>query len=137
MCRVFCLRNLRYKSVRVPAKKSRKRKRENFWSSDNAKKSRRNRNSKRQHTSIGPTDSNGPHPSNVHGGSPGSEGCTEQKSDSKSDADLIVEVIPTEVSFDKPRDAPPKHSAPKKTARFRDFLAQLRGKSSVIVKETH
>ncbi|KAK5859668.1 hypothetical protein PBY51_021205 [Eleginops maclovinus] len=55
-----------------------------------------------------------------------------------SDTNLTVELIPSRVSLEitEPSEHPSRQKAPTKASGFRDLLAQLRGNSSMIVRET-
>ncbi|XP_039999469.1 uncharacterized protein si:ch211-227n13.3 isoform X2 [Xiphias gladius] len=133
----FLQRNLR-RCVRVPVKKERKknerrkRPREDSQGSRVAKQQRLHSNSHRQHIGTSSTDDSGLHLTSGHGSSGGFESCSDQETNSQADTDVTVESIPST----KPREVPPRQKTPKKTSGFRDLLAQLRGNSSMIVRET-
>lgn len=133
----FCVRNLR-RHVRVPVKKERNRNRKKRIRDDSqgpriAKQLRVHL----QHISndvFSSTDNNGLHPTSGHSSSPGFEASSDQEINNPADANVeTVELISSTV---KPSAAPPKQKAQKKTGGFRDLLAQLRGNSSMIVRET-
>ncbi|XP_068427196.1 uncharacterized protein si:ch211-227n13.3 isoform X2 [Clinocottus analis] len=56
----------------------------------------------------------------------------------QADTNLTLKLIPSTVTVEttKPREVPPEKKAPKKPGGLRDLLAQLRGNSSMIVRET-
>lgn len=137
----LCVRNLRQR-VREPAKKERKKNRRKRTRDDSqaprvAKQQRLH--SHRQHASFSCSDNEGLHPTSGHISSPRFEVRSEQETDDSEDTHLIVELIPSSVTTEtaEPREAPPKWTAPKKTGGFRDLLAQLRGSSSMIVREKY
>ncbi len=85
------------------------------------------------------TDNNDLHPTSARSSSPGFEACIDREIDNPAGSGLeTVELIPSTVTLEttKPRAVPPKPKAQKKTGGFRDLLAQLRGNSSMIVRET-
>lgn len=139
MC--FCVRNLR-RQVRVPVKKERNRNRRKRTRDD----SQGPRVTKQlrvhlQHISndVFSRADNEFHPTSGPSSSPGFEACSDQEINNPADADIeTVELIPTTVTLEttKSRAVPPKPKAQKKTSGFRDLLAQLRGNSSMIVRET-
>ncbi|XP_070774951.1 uncharacterized protein [Enoplosus armatus] len=138
----FLQRNLR-RRFRVPVKKGRKKNRRKRTRDDSqgpraAKQQRLHSNSHIQHLSISCTDNNGLHPTGGHSSSPDFVCGSDQEMGNSADQDVTVELIPSSVTLEitKPRDATPKQKAPKKRGGFRDLLAQLRGNSSVIVRET-
>ncbi|XP_037642670.1 uncharacterized protein si:ch211-227n13.3 isoform X1 [Sebastes umbrosus] len=128
----FLQRNLR-RRVRVkPVKKNRrKRTRDGSQGPRIAKQQRLHSNNRRQHISVDLT-------SGHNSSSPGLEGCSGQEVSDKSDTNLAVELIPSTVAMEtiEPKEVPPVQKAPKRTGGFRDLLAQLRGNSSRIVRET-
>ncbi|XP_035525938.1 uncharacterized protein si:ch211-227n13.3 [Morone saxatilis] len=132
----FLQRNLR-RRVRVPLKRGRrknrrKRAREDSQGPRVAKQQRLHSNNRRQHSSIGL------HPTTGHSSSAGFEEWSDQDVDSPEETDQTIELIPSEVTLEttKPRDVPTKQKEQKKTCGFRDLLFQLRGNSSMIVRET-
>ncbi|XP_075954189.1 uncharacterized protein LOC142956466 isoform X1 [Anarhichas minor] len=131
----FLQRNLR-RRVRVPVKKKSRRKRTRDGSQGRrvAKQQRLLSNNRGQRVSSSPAS--GP------SGSAGFEGRSDQEVNDESDTNPTLELIPSTVTMEttKPREVPPEQKAPKKkkttTGGFRDLLAQLRGNSSMIVRET-
>lgn len=131
----FYVRNLRC-CVRATVKNDRKKKtrrkrtRDDSQGSRVAKQQRRHSNRHRQHTG----DDSGPLPTS----SPGMESCSNLEISNQADTDLTVNSISSTVALEttKPRELKPMPKATKKTSGFRDLLAQLRGNSSIIVRET-
>ncbi|XP_051256894.1 uncharacterized protein si:ch211-227n13.3 isoform X2 [Dicentrarchus labrax] len=135
----FLQRNLR-RRVRVPLKRGRRKNRRKRTQDDSqgprvAKQQRLHSNNRRQHSSIGCTDND---PTIGHSSSAGLEGWSDQEMDSPEETDLTIELIPSIVTMEttKPRNVPTKQKEQKKTCGFRDLLSQLRGNSSMIVRET-
>ncbi|KAM6919599.1 uncharacterized protein PEZ65_011691 isoform 2-T2 [Lycodopsis pacificus] len=127
----FLQRNLR-RCVKVPVKKERrKRTRGGSQGRRVAKQQRLLGNNHGQRVSSSPTS-----------GPSGSAGFEGQKVNDESDTNPTLELIPSTVTMEttKPREVPPEQKTPKKkkttTGGFRDLLAQLRGNSSMIVRET-
>lgn len=63
---------------------------------------------------------------------------SEVEMDDTEDTHLTIELIPSGVTMEKPSRSmriQPKDKAAKKKSEFRDLLAQMRGNSSVIIKE--
>ncbi|KAG8013922.1 hypothetical protein GBF38_016159 [Nibea albiflora] len=138
----FLQRNLR-KNINAPVKNQRKKNRRKRTRDDSqgprvAKQQRINSNNHCQHISMDCTHDDSLLTASVHSSSPDSKVYKEQKSDDSADTYLTVELIPTSVSLEttKPRRASPKQKTPKKARGFRDLLAQLRGNSSMIVRES-
>ncbi|XP_040910320.1 uncharacterized protein si:ch211-227n13.3 [Toxotes jaculatrix] len=137
----FLQRNLR-RCVRVPLKKEgkrnkrRKRARDDTQGSHLAKQKRLRSNSHSPFIGKSFTDDSGLYPNSSHDSSPGLEGCNDQHS--QADTHLTVALIPSTVTLKttEPRELPQKKKTPKTTNGFRDLLAQLRGNSSMIVRET-
>ncbi|XP_029308716.1 uncharacterized protein LOC115022051 isoform X1 [Cottoperca gobio] len=132
----FLERNLR-RHVTGPVKREmknrRKRTRDGSQGPRVAKQQRLHSNNRLQNISISSIDESGlPSPS-----CPSSSPGFEDQQDEEDDIHL-TELIPTTVSLEitKPRKLRPNQKAPQKTGGFRDLLAQLRGNSSMIVKET-
>ncbi|KAM4551730.1 uncharacterized protein PAE49_015398 isoform 2-T2 [Odontesthes bonariensis] len=131
----FLQRNLR-RCAREPAKKqrkknTRKRTRDGCQGSRVAKQQRLQSNSHRQHIDISPMDDS---PNSCFS----SWRRNRQDIHNRADADLTAEVIPSSVTREttKAKDIRAKRVVPKKACGFADLLAQLRGNSSVIVRET-
>ncbi|XP_044074946.1 uncharacterized protein si:ch211-227n13.3 isoform X2 [Siniperca chuatsi] len=139
----FLQRNLR-RHVRVPVKKERKKNRRKRARDDSqgppraAKQQRLHSNDHLQQIGISCADNNGLHPTGGHSSSPDFVASSDQEIDDPTGKDLTVELIPSAVTLEttKPEVVSPKQKAPKKRGGFRDLLAQLRGNSSMIVKET-
>lgn len=135
-------RNLR-RCVRVPAKKGssknrRKRTRDESRSPRIAKQQRLHKDNCHQDISIADTDNVVPHPSSCDGNSSGYDVSAEQETNDPEDTYMTLELIPTSVRLEitKPKAAPHKQTTQKRTGGFRNLLAQIRGNSSMIVKET-
>ncbi|XP_069020545.1 uncharacterized protein [Embiotoca jacksoni] len=131
----FLQRNLR-RRVGAPAKTERKKNRRKRTGGD----SRGSRVAKQQHLH---TDSH--HVSctdddtlSFHSGQHSFEAGGDQDGEDQADTDLKTELVPSSVTLEttKQREAPPRPRASRKTMGFRDLLAQLRGNSSVVVRET-
>ncbi|KAI3375264.1 hypothetical protein L3Q82_021762 [Scortum barcoo] len=138
----FLQRNLR-RRVRVPVKKERSR---------NLRKRMRDEPrgpciTKQLHVSLqrlssnvlNRVDKNGLRPTEGHSSSPDFEARGYCETDNRAEYNFeTVEVIPSSVTMKttKPNEVLPKKKAQKKTGGFRDLLAQLRGNSSMIVRET-
>ncbi|XP_062260411.1 uncharacterized protein si:ch211-227n13.3 [Platichthys flesus] len=139
--RTFLQRNLRC-CVRVPAMKGRKKKirrkraRGDSQGSRAAKQRRLHSNSPRQHLRRSCTRGSSPQPISSLSSSPAFERCDDRKGDNQADKQTTVEVIPCTVPLDtlKVKDPPPEKKTPNKSG-FRKLLSQLRGNSSMIVKE--
>ncbi|XP_022610600.1 uncharacterized protein LOC111228809 isoform X2 [Seriola dumerili] len=135
-------RNLR-RCIKVPVKKERKNKRRKRTSDDSqgsrvAKQQRLHSNSHHQRIDNSCTDGGRGQPTSSHGSSPGFESCSDQETNNQADTDQTVELIPCTVTLEtiKPRELLARQQKAKKTSGFRDLLAQLRGNSSMIVRET-
>ncbi|XP_071347898.1 uncharacterized protein [Trachinotus anak] len=138
----FLQRNLR-RCVKVPVKKERKNKRRKRTRGDSqgsrvAKQQRPHSNSRHQHIGNSCTDGNGRHPASGHSSPPGFESCANQETNSRANTDLTVKLIPCTVALESimPRELPARKQTAKKSSGFRHLLAQLRGNSSMIVRET-
>lgn len=139
----FCFRNLR-QNMKAPVKNQRKKNRRKRTRDDSqgprvAKQQRLNSSNRRQNISMDCTDDDDDLlPASVHSSSPGFEESKEHEADDSADTHLTFELIPTSVSLEttKPRRVSPRRKTPEKTRGFRDLLAQLRGNSSMIVRET-
>lgn len=57
--------------------------------------------------------------------------------DDPEDTHMTIELIPSGVTMEQPTKSKPKNKAAKTKSEFRDLLAQMRGNSSVIIKEKH
>ncbi|XP_034410868.1 uncharacterized protein si:ch211-227n13.3 isoform X2 [Cyclopterus lumpus] len=118
----FLQRNLRW-CVRVPVKKERKKNRRKWirGGSQGRQQQRLHSNNPGQRISVSLTSPSG---FEAHG--------------DQADRNLTLKLIPSTVAVEttKPIEVPPKKKAPKKTGGLRDLLAQLRGNSSMIVRET-
>lgn len=121
-------------------KSRRKRTRDDSQGPRVAKQPRLHSSNHRQHIKDRPslvkTGNGGLYPTSS---SPGCEGWSEQEMDDPTDTHLTVELISSRVTLEqptKPREVQPKQKAAKKTAGFKDLLAQMRGTSSMIVRET-
>ncbi|XP_067461229.1 uncharacterized protein si:ch211-227n13.3 isoform X2 [Thunnus thynnus] len=136
----FLQRNLR-RRVKVPAKKvkknRKKRARDDSQGSRIAKQKRLHSNNAGQYANVNGADYNSLHSVDGHSSSPGFEGCCNEESDNEADT-CLIELKPSSVTLvpNKPVDVSPKKKAAKRTAGFRDLLAQLRGNSSMIIRET-
>lgn len=135
-------RNLR-RCVRVSVKKGRsnnrrKRTRDESRSPRIAKQQRLHKDNGHQDISTADTDHVGPHPSSCDGNSSGFAASVEQETNDPEDTWMNIELIPTSVRLEitKPKAAPHKQTTQKGTGGFRKLLAQIRGNSSMIVKET-
>ncbi|TMS10058.1 hypothetical protein E3U43_002717 [Larimichthys crocea] len=139
----FLQRNLR-QNMKAPVKNQRKKNRRKRTRDDSqgprvAKQQRLNSSNRRQNISMDCTDDDDDLlPASVHSSSPGFEESKEHEADDSADTHLTFELIPTSVSLEttKPRRVSPRRKTPEKTRGFRDLLAQLRGNSSMIVRET-
>ncbi|XP_034559192.1 uncharacterized protein si:ch211-227n13.3 isoform X2 [Notolabrus celidotus] len=131
----FLQRNLR-QCARAPVKrvtkKNRKRKREDPWGSRATKQKRiRNNNQHQRVDADADADINGYHPTSALSSSPALEGGSDQEMDT-----VTVELIPCSLTLETITDVPADQNKARKKGGFRDLLAQLRGNSSMIVKET-
>ncbi|KAM6990661.1 uncharacterized protein LKV04_010075 [Tautogolabrus adspersus] len=129
-------RNLR-QCIRAPVKiamkkNKRKRKRDDSRGPRVAKQRRLHSNNRRRHVGTGGDDTSGHHTTSSVSSKPAPEGGSNQEMDA-----VTVELIPCSVRLEPIRDAPAAQKAVKKRGGFRDLLAQLRGNSSMIIKETH
>nr|XP_020505478.1 uncharacterized protein LOC109995915 isoform X1 [Labrus bergylta] len=132
----FLQRNLR-QCVRAPVKRvmkknRRKRKRDASRRPCVAKRQRLHSNNHRRHVGAGRDDIDGRHTTSSVSSTPAPEGSSDEELDTVTD-----EMIPCSVTLEPIRDAPAAQKAAKKRGGFRDLLAQLRGTSSMIVRETH
>lgn len=144
--RLFCFRNLRKGITRVAdirrrTKSRRKRSRKDSLGPRVAKQQRlsSSKNDPRggDHPSLEITDNSG-----LDLGSSSSsrfERMSGQELDDPDDTHMTIELVSSEVTLEKPTKSTkvqPRQKAAKKTAGFRDLLAQMRGNNSVIVRET-
>lgn len=134
----------------VPVKPGRKRNRRKRQRDDSlgprvAKQQRLHSNDLARHASnnipAGNTvvDNSSPYQSSSQSTSSGFDGWSEQEMEFPEDAHQAVELISSSVNVRgsiKPQEARVKPKAMKKTAGFRDLLAQMRANTSVIIKET-
>lgn len=146
-CWIICFRNLK-QLVRVPLKKGRKRNRRKRARDDSqgprvAKQQRLNSGHRPQHINNQPSvlnsDSSSLYATSSQSTSSRFEGWSEQERDGPEDAQT-TEAISSSVSLEeptKPQEVKVKPKALKTTAGFRDLLAQMRGNSSMIIRETH
>lgn len=111
----------------------RKRRRNDSQGPRDRKQQRRHSNNQTQHISISCLDDD------PNSSGPNTEDCINQETEDPMDTDLIVELIPTTVTKTtaKPAELPPKQKTPRKTRSFKDLLSQLRGNTSVIIREMH
>lgn len=134
---MYCFRNLR-QCVWVPVKSKRKTRGKRKRTRDHAleprltKQKRLHSSSPQQHNESKSTDS-------AHGSLCLSSASSSSpvSDDDKTDTH-VIEVIPTTVTMDT---SPPAKASPPRVVRkvrggFRDLLAQLRGNSSMVVRET-
>lgn len=125
----------------MPAKKvkknRKKRARDDSQGSRIAKQKRLHSNNAGQYANVNGADYNSLHSVDGHSSSPGFEGCCNEESDNEADT-CLIELKPSSVTLvpNKPVAVSPKKKAAKRTAGFRDLLAQLRGNSSMIIRET-
>lgn len=143
--RLFCFRNLRkgitgVQAIRRRTKSRRKRSRNDSLGPRVAKQQRlsSSKNDPRggDHPSREMTDNSG---LDLGSSSSRFEITSEQESDDPDDTHMTIELVSSEVTLEKPTKptkVQPRQKAAKKTAGFRDLLAQMRGNSSVIVRET-
>lgn len=130
--------------MRVPAKRGRrktrrKRTREEEQGSRIAKQQRLHSSSLHQYNHDSTNESGLYSASSLCSG-PSFQGCSEQEISDQPDTDLVVEQIPSAVTSEttKSGEVPPNQKVHKRTVTgFRDLLTQLRGNSSMIVRETH
>lgn len=146
-CWIICFRNLK-RLVRVPLRKGRKRNRrkrarDDFQGSRVAKQQRLNSGHRPLHInnqpSVSNSDSSSFYTTSSQSTSSGFECWSEQEKDGPEDAQT-TEAISSSVSLEeptKPQEVKVKPKVPKTTAGFRDLLAQMRGNSSMIFRETH
>lgn len=120
-------------------KNKRKRKRDHSQGQPASKQQRRYSDQHHQpineHPSLLKTDNNGSYPT---GSRPGFESLRDDATDDPEDTHVTVELISSKVTLEppsKPR-AQPERKARKKTAGFKDLLTQMRGNSSMIIRET-
>lgn len=143
---VFCLRNLA-KVLKVPAKPGmrvnrRKRPRDDSLGPRVVKQQRFHSSDPAKHASnklpVVKTDRSSSYQSSSQSTSSGLYGWSEQEMDSPDNMHHTVELISSSVNVQeslKPQEGRVKPKAPKKTAGFRDLLAQMRANTSVIVRE--
>ncbi|XP_028283525.1 uncharacterized protein LOC114449880 isoform X2 [Parambassis ranga] len=114
-------------------KKSNRRKRRRDDSQDprDRKQQRRHSNNGTQHIRISCLDDD------LNSSGPNTEDCINQETDDPMDTDLTIELIPTRVTMTtaKPAELQSKQKTPRKTRGFKDLLSQLRGNTSVIIRE--
>lgn len=133
---------------KVPVKPGRKRNRRKRQRDDSlgprvAKQQRLHSNDLARHASNNipavNTDNSSPYQSSSQSTSSGFDGWSEQEMEFPEDTRQAVELISSSVNVRgslKPQEARVKPKAMKKTAGFRDLLAQMRANTSVIIKET-
>lgn len=140
---IICFRNLRRQKAGVPVKKGskknkRKRTRDHSQGPRASKQQRRYSDQLHQpvndHPSLLKTDNSGSYPT---GSSPGSDSLREDEMDDPADTHVTVELISSKLTLE-PRKvrAQPERKVRKKTAGFKDLLTQMRGNSSMIIRET-
>lgn len=114
-------------------KNRRKRARDDSQGPRVAKQQRLHSNNHHQHISVNCNDNDSLHPTSDHSSSSGFD----RETDDSSDTNLTIELTPSSVTMEttKPSEVQPKQKVPKKTGGFRDLLTQLRGNSSMIVRE--
>lgn len=151
---IFFLRNLK-KVFNVPVKPGRKRNRRKRQRDDSlgprvAKQQRLHSNDLARHASNNipavntvvdrvVVDNSSPYQSSSQSTSSGFDGWSEQEMEFPEDAHQAVKPISSSVNVReslKPQEARVKPKAMKRTAGFRDLLAQMRANTSVIIKET-
>lgn len=142
---LFCFRNLRKGITGVPdirrrVKSRRKRSRKDSLGPRVAKQQRlssgKNDPQGGDHPSLEITDSSG---LDLGSSSSRFECMSEQELVDPDDTHMTIELVSSDVTLEKPTKSTriqPRQKAAKKTAGFRDLLAQMRGNSSVIVRET-
>lgn len=142
----ICLRNLKqvFKDPVKPGRKRnrRKRQREDSRGPRVAKQQRLHSSDVGKHsnnnTRAVKADKTSTEQSSSQSTSSGFDGWSEQEMDVPEDTCHTFERISSSVNgkeSSKPQEARVKPKAPKKTAGFRDLLAQMRANTSVIVKE--
>lgn len=121
----------------------RKRQRDDSLGPRVAKQQRLHSNNLARHASnnipVVNTDNSSPYQSSSQSTSSGFDGWSEQEMEFPEDTRQAVELISSSVNVRgslKPQEARVKPKAMKKTAGFRDLLAQMRANTSVIIKET-
>ncbi|KAM7401193.1 hypothetical protein PAMA_005404 [Pampus argenteus] len=130
----FLQRNLQCVKVSVKkGKNRRKRARDGCQGFRIAKQKRLHGNDAGHHTSVKCAADGALRPADGHSSGPDFIGCSSDEAESN-----VLELIPSSVTLvaAKPEDVSVKQKAAKKTVAFRDLLAQLRGNSSMIVRET-
>ncbi|XP_029930557.1 uncharacterized protein LOC115375285 [Myripristis murdjan] len=134
----FLQRNLR-QCVCVPVKSKRKTRGKRKRTRDHAlgprltKQKRLHSSSLQQHT-----ESKSAHNATVSLCPSSASSSSPVSSDDKTDTHDVIEVVPTAVTMDTspPAKASAPHVVRKVRGGFRDLLAQLRGNSSVVIRET-
>ncbi|XP_037314190.1 uncharacterized protein si:ch211-227n13.3 isoform X1 [Pungitius pungitius] len=126
----FLQRNLR-RRIRTPVKRRRKNRRKRTRDGSQGrratKQQRLHSNNQGRRVSISPTCGDG--------GAPEFDDLSDQEVNNQADANLPPELIPSAVTVETTNgEVPPEQKAPK-TWGFRVLLAQLRGNSSMIVRE--
>lgn len=128
---------MRVSNKREIKKKGRKRSRNDSQIPFVAKQQRLSSSSSRNE----PHDGDHPSPERAHNsGLDPFEYHSEVPLDDPEDTHMTIELIPSGVTMEKPTKSmkvKPKNKAAKKKSEFRDLLAQMRGNSSVIIKEKH
>lgn len=129
----FLQRNLRRASSSAEVKKTRRRRRKRRGNSQGSRVAKQQRLHNDQHTNIKGLvrEPNGHFSSDARNRtSPGTE--------SRCESDETVQRVPSSAARKAmtPAKARAQKRAPKKTCQFRDLLAQLRGNSSMIIRET-
>ncbi|KAM4728101.1 uncharacterized protein FYW61_011243 [Anableps anableps] len=133
---VFLQRNLRRANSLAEMKKKRRRKKKrrgNSQGSRVAKQQRLQNNHPKQHTNIKGLVDN---PNSCFSSCSNLRDCTSPEMESRAKKDVTVEVVPSSVALKASAEGRAQKRAPKKTCEFRDLLAQLRGNSSMIIRET-
>lgn len=136
MC-CFCFRNLvkgvkKVSDKREKKKRRRKRTRNESQLPNVAKQQRlscRDEPHDSDHLSMETADNSGLDPFDYH---------SEAQLDDPEDTHMTIELISSGVTMEKPTKSmkvQPKQKAAKKTTEFMDLLAQMRGNSSVIIRE--
>ncbi|XP_023191365.1 uncharacterized protein LOC111608947 isoform X2 [Xiphophorus maculatus] len=139
---IFLKRNLRRANSTAENQKKKKRSRGRRGSSQGsrvAKQKRLQNNSLHQHTNtkgkLGNPNRLSTMPSFCSDSDPGAQISPETEGCSKNG---VTELVPSSAALKAPASAAVRapRRAPKKTCEFRDLLVQLRGNSSMIVRET-
>ncbi|KAF3699000.1 hypothetical protein EXN66_Car014687 [Channa argus] len=137
---IFLRRNLS-RCVKVPMKQEkktntrRKRTRNDSQGSRAAKQRRLHSTTYLQHLSATCKDVRSHHGASSHSSRSGFEDCSDKEIDRCLTSDLVPSTVPMENTGSA--EVPPTEKTLKKASGFRDLLAQLRGNSSIIIRETH